>query len=173
MDSGTILQAIDGVQTTAVSATLTGLSLTAASFLTALKKEPGEKLKELQEIKERSEKALRDADTKDKEARNDNLQVDTEKYNKQKSIVDSITGSIKSLIGAFVFFSFDLIKSLSLDPIVEEKIFHDITKTGEEILLFGKNYDDLLVFDVGSSITFFSLGIIFLWVGAKKIFSLA
>lgn len=157
-----ILAALDAASTTGVAATLTGLSLTASSFVVNLAKTKTDDRK--QATDNASDYAARHEKAKEEEDKFDLARLrDREKVRavSLKAEANSANAMLKRLILAFVFFSLNLIESLSLDPLIEKS--DDALRS----TLLGLNELQLHMIDVCLSDGFLAMGVFALWLSAK------
>lgn len=161
------LEGMDSSFTSGLAATLTGMSLAAASLLANLVKAQSDKLKELYDRKTNSE---RDADRERDPANQIILKgaatVAAQNYNNASAAASDITGAFRALLVGFAAFAINLVESLTLDPNVEKSLLaaSGLSKTDTFVTL--SNYTQWLATDVGISIGSLGIGLGALCYGA-------
>lgn len=161
-------QAWDAAESSAVPATLAGLSISSASLLFNFSKEAAVKLKPFQDNVSAAERALQNAQDNEKTIREANLRLEKKAAKPYKNIVDDINAAIKALLLAFWAFILDLSWSLSIDPMIDETAKDKIEFFQEAISQGGITYNDLIPVDVLASGATLSFGVYFLCRAARK-----
>ncbi|MBK9131246.1 MAG: hypothetical protein IPM20_06360 [Gammaproteobacteria bacterium] len=163
-----VLEAIDASTTVGVAATLTGLSLTAASLLINVVRTQGDRVDSLREKMEARQKDWADlrsdggASKEDKAAAERLHDSAVRRHKDANELANDVRKALQTLIWAFVLFSINLVEALSLDPLVD----NSIAVLKDEAI----KYIQLLSIDVGISTGTMALGIIFLWASAREIY---
>lgn len=154
-----ILAALDKGEAVAVAATLAGLSITAASFLTNIAKTQKEATETAKEAQKAAKADLEKARDEKKAPYQAVLSDKTEKYEAERLISEATSRTMRRLIWAFFCFIVYLIDCLSLDAIAEPGALISIN----DLVL---TYPNLLMIDVAVSAISFGLGVALLgWSG--------
>ena len=159
-----IWQALDVAETSGIAATLSGLSITASSFLANLVKTHSDKAAAAKDVWDTAEKAA-NSDPKNK-SRRDVADLERKAYEGLKAIAEDAARAMKMLLSAFALFTIDLVESLTFDPIVDKE-----TLAGG-LRIAGYTYEQLVPFDVGFAGFTLAGGVILLGMSARAIFKI-
>jgi hypothetical protein len=161
-----VLSALDQAESVAVAATLAGLSITAASFLTNIAKTRTE---DTAAAKAKHEEALKDVEKAkkpdDKEMLVGAAKFMEARYAEAQHLSDSSSRAMSRLLFGFFCFVAYLVESLSLDPIVEPGL---LQATRASLL----TYPNLLILDVALSALFFGGGVWAICMSARDMLKL-
>jgi hypothetical protein len=163
------LEGMDSAFTSGVAATLTGMTLTAASLLANLVKSQSDRLNDLYEKKtEREREAAKEEDPSDKIIMQRAAKVTSDKYDEAAAAASGVTGAFRALLIGFVAFVINLIESLTLDPNVEKSLLDAAGLSKTDTFLTLTNYTPWLYTDVGISLGSLGIGLGALCYAAAK-----
>jgi hypothetical protein len=143
---------VDDRLTSALAATLAGLSITAASFLINMAKIHTDQSGRLREdIKRRQADYDREEKPATKAVLKSLLDEAQQEYKDGLEISKKGPKAVKSLLLAFVAFSFSLVESLSLDPFIEKAVIETVSGEQQELIRQDNIYLTWLKVDIGLS----------------------
>lgn len=161
-----IWQALDAAETAGIAATLSGLSISASSFMANLAKAQAEKATKSKAEWEDAKKRTSGATPDLKGAHHKIEAAALKDYTDDKSVAEETASAMRRLLYAFALFTANLVGSLTLDPIVDKQALEG------GALIAGLSYDQLLPYDVGFSGLTLGAGIVLLGLSARAVFKI-